>query len=67
MLKKLKNWLKKNDAKLFGDMLEIYNKIDKWWINEIEIPIVGNDRPEDYDRDMIKYQCIKNNYNWLLR
>ena len=49
--------------KLFGDMLEIYNKIDKWWINEIEIPIVGNDRPEDYDRDMIKYQCIKNNYN----
>lgn len=32
-------------------MLEIYNKIDKWWINEIKIPIAGNDIPEDYDRD----------------
>ena len=30
-------------------MLEIYNKIDKWWINEIEIPIIGNDIPEDYN------------------
>ena len=63
LLKNLNDGFTENDAKLFGDMLEIYNKIDKWWINEIEIPIVGNDRPEDYDRDMIKYQCIKNNYN----
>ena len=39
-----------NDNKLFGDMLEIYNKIDKWWINEIEILITENDIPEDYDR-----------------
>lgn len=53
LLKNLNDGFTENDAKLFGDMLEIYNKIDKWWINEIEIPIVGNDRPEDYDRDKI--------------
>ena len=32
---------------------EIYNKIDKWWINEIEIPITGNDIPEDYNRNEV--------------
>ena len=30
-----------------------YNKLDKWWINEIEIPISENDIPEDYDRDNV--------------
>lgn len=34
-------------------MLEIYNKIDKWWINEVEIPIVGADIPDDYNRDAV--------------
>lgn len=34
-------------------MLEIYNKIDKWWINEIEILITENDIPEDYDRNEV--------------
>ena len=51
LLKNLNDGFTENDAKLFGDMLEIYNKIDKWWINEINIPIAGNDIPEDYDRD----------------
>lgn len=51
LLKNLNDGFTENDAKLFGDMLEIYNKIDKWWINEIKIPIAGNDIPEDYDRD----------------
>lgn len=32
-------------------MLRIYNKLDKWWINEIEIPTSADDIPEDYDRD----------------
>ena len=49
LLKNLKDGFTENDNKLFGDMLEIYNKIDKWWINEIEIPIIGNDIPEDYN------------------
>ena len=51
LLKNLNDGFTENDARLFGDMLEIYNKIDKWWINEIKIPIAGNDIPEDYDRD----------------
>ena len=63
LLKNLNDGFTENDTKLFGDMLEIYNKIDQRWINEIEITIVRYDRPEDYDRDMIKYQCIKNKYN----
>lgn len=53
LLKNLNDGFTENDNKLFGDMLEIYNKIDKWWINEIEIPITGNDIPEDYDRNEV--------------
>lgn len=34
-------------------MLEIYNKIDKWWINEVEIPIAGDEIPDDYDRNSV--------------
>ena len=49
LLKNLNDGFTENDTKLFGDMLEIYNKIDKWWINEIEIPIIGNDIHEDYN------------------
>ena len=30
-------------------MLRIYNKLDKWWINEIEIPTSAENIPEDYD------------------
>lgn len=32
-------------------MLRIYNKLDKWWINEIEIPASVDRIPEDYDRE----------------
>ena len=53
LLKNLNDGFTENDIKLFGDMLEIYNKIDKWWINEIEIPITGNDIPEDYNRNEV--------------
>ena len=53
LLKNLNDGFTENDAKLFGDMLEIYNKIDKWWINEIEILITENDIPEDYDRNEV--------------
>ena len=42
---------KEEEAQLFAEMLRIYNKLDKWWINEIEIPISGEDIPEDYDKD----------------
>ena len=53
LLKNLNDGFTENDNKLFGDMLEIYNKIDKWWINEIEILITENDIPEDYDRNEV--------------
>jgi hypothetical protein len=53
LLKNLNDGFTVYDNKLFGDMLEIYNKIDKWWINEIEILITENDIPEDYDRNEV--------------
>lgn len=51
LLKNLNVGFVEEDAQLFADMLRIYNKLDKWWINEIEIPTSADDIPEDYDRD----------------
>ncbi|MBR6535972.1 MAG: hypothetical protein IKT67_02115 [Lachnospiraceae bacterium] len=51
LLKNLCMGFKEEEAQLFAEMLRIYNKLDKWWINEIEIPISGEDIPEDYDKD----------------
>lgn len=50
-LKNINNGFTEEDAKLFGKMNELYQKLDKWWINEIEIPIAGEEIPENYDRD----------------
>lgn len=33
---------------LFGEMLRIYRKIDKGWIDEIEIPTSSETIPDDY-------------------
>lgn len=51
LLKNLAAGFNEEDAQLFGHMLRIYNKLDKWWINEIEIPTSADDIPADYDRD----------------
>ena len=51
LLKNLNMGFAEEDAQLFADMQRIYNKLDKWWINEIEIPTSADDIPEDYDRD----------------
>lgn len=51
LLKNLNVGFGEEDAQLFADMLRIYNKLDKWWINEIEIPISAEEIPEDYDRN----------------
>lgn len=51
LLKNLNDGFCEEDAQLFANMLRIYNKLDKWWINEIEIPTSADDIPEDYDRD----------------
>lgn len=37
----------------------MYRKIDKWWINEIEIPISGNEIPDDYDMEKRNYEQAK--------
>lgn len=51
LLKNLNEGFTEADAMLFSDLLLIYSKLDKWWINEIEIPISGEDVPDDYDRE----------------
>ena len=51
LLKNLNEGFGEEDVQLFGDMMRIYNKLDKWWINEIEIPTSADDIPEDYDRN----------------
>lgn len=53
LLKNLNDGFTESDEKLFVALLEIYKKIDKWWINEIEIPISGEYIPDDYDRESV--------------
>ena len=53
LLINLNNGFSENDAMLFSGMLNIYRKIDKWWINEIEIPTSGEEIPEDYDPEQV--------------
>ena len=53
LLKNLNNGFSENDAMLFSGMLNIYRKIDKWWINEIEIPTSSEEIPEDYDPEQV--------------
>lgn len=35
-------------------MFELYQKIDKWWINEIEIPCSGEFPPDSYNYDEVE-------------
>lgn len=53
LLKNLNNGFCEDDVKLFSCLLDIYSKIDKWWINEIEIPISGDLEADDYDREAV--------------
>lgn len=39
---------------LFLQMFELYQKIDNWWINEIEIPTSGDFLPNSYNRDEVE-------------
>ena len=49
-LKNLDEGFSESDVVFFNKMITIYAKIDKWWINEIEIP-TSEEVPADYDRD----------------
>lgn len=53
LLKNLNNGFNETDAKLYAKLLELYQKIDKWWINEIEIPISGEVLPDEYDSEQV--------------
>lgn len=53
LLKNLNKGFNEQDVKLFSSLLDMYRKIDKWWINEIEIPISGNEIPDDYDMENV--------------
>ncbi len=37
------------DYKLFGKLINLYRKLDKWWIINFEIELTCDDIPEDYD------------------
>ena len=47
------NGFTEDDAKLFAKLIELYKKLDKWWINEIEIPIAGDEIPDGYDSESV--------------
>lgn len=49
LLKNLNNGFDETDAELYIMLSKLYQKIDKWWINEIEIPISGEMMPDEYD------------------
>lgn len=53
LLKNLGVGFNETDIELFGGLLSLYRKLDKWWINEIEIPISADEIPEDYDPDEV--------------
>lgn len=44
----------------FTELINICKKIDKWWINNIEIPIAGDDITSGYDENGVM------SGNWLL-
>lgn len=53
LLKNLNNGFNETDAKLYVKLLELYQKIDKWWIKEIEIPISGEVLSDEYDPEQV--------------
>ena len=48
------NGLEESEALTIFELLDLYSKIDKWWINEIEIPIDGRFVDGNYDRDGVQ-------------
>lgn len=51
MTEHLWNGLYDEHAKAIEELMNLYRKIEKWWINEIEIPIAGEEVPDGYDLD----------------
>lgn len=53
LLKNLYSGFHENDVALFRSMVHLYQKLDNWWINEIEIPTSADNIPADYNRDQV--------------
>ena len=53
LLKNLYSGFHENDVALFRSMVHLYQKIDNWWINEIEIPTSAEKIPADSNRDQV--------------
>lgn len=51
LLKNLYSGFHENDVALFRSMVHLYQKLDNWWINEIEIPTSADKIPADYNQD----------------
>ncbi|NFI02822.1 hypothetical protein FC959_00120 [Clostridium botulinum] len=46
---------------LFGDMMELFKKIEKWWIKEVEVPISGEFTADEYEKidwDSVEYSDL---------
>lgn len=43
-----------DEVRMFFDLLNMYKKIDRWWINEIEIPCAADEIPCDYDPEGVQ-------------
>lgn len=54
MTKHVWDGLPEDDAKGIIDLLNLYIKLDRWWINEIEIPISGEFEPGSYDEEGVE-------------
>ena len=46
--------VKEEEIRIFFDLFSLYKKIDKWWINEIEIPCSGDFHPGEYNKDGVE-------------
>ncbi|MEG1824899.1 MAG: hypothetical protein RR501_08985 [Cloacibacillus sp.] len=49
MLNKIFDGLPENILDVYFEMIELFTKITRWWINEIEIPISGNFTLDEYN------------------
>ena len=53
LLKLLLNQVEEKMLLNFLNFLNVFRKIDVWWINNIEVPIAGSDIPNDYDAENV--------------
>lgn len=53
LMKNLTYGFDEKDFELFNTLANLYFKLDKWWINEIEIPISADDIPDNYDKEAV--------------